>query len=54
MNAPLADYEWPVFGVRSMRVANAAAGLAGTIVVFGVGLGLARAFSRREAIADAA
>lgn len=53
VQAPMAEYEWPIFGVRSVRVATAAAGLAGTLAVFGVGLALARAFARREAIVDA-
>ena len=53
VNAPMADYEWPILGARSVRVATASAGLAGTIAVFGVGLALARAFARREAIVDA-
>jgi cobalt/nickel transport system permease protein len=45
--APIPDYQLPVFGAGHVEVATAMAGLVGTLVVFGVGLGLARIFSRR-------
>ncbi len=41
------DYQLPVFGSDHVKLATAVAGLVGTLVVFGVGLGLARIFSRR-------
>jgi cobalt/nickel transport system permease protein len=45
--APIPDYQLPVFGGSQVKAATAVAGLVGTLVVFGVGLGLARAFSGR-------
>lgn len=45
--APIADYELRLPGLRTVRTATAAAGLVGTLVVFGVGLGLARAFAQK-------
>jgi cobalt/nickel transport system permease protein len=44
--APMADYRIPGLGGH-VKVASALAGLVGTLLVFGVGLGLARVFSRR-------
>jgi cobalt/nickel transport system permease protein len=44
--APLAEYQMPGLGDH-VKAATAIAGLAGTLVVFAVGLGLARIFSRR-------
>jgi cobalt/nickel transport system permease protein len=46
--APIPDYQLPLFGSNHVKAATAVAGLVGTLVVFGVGLGLARVFSRRE------
>ena len=43
--APAGGYRLP--GIRWERVATAAAGLAGTLVVFAVGVGVARAMARR-------
>jgi cobalt/nickel transport system permease protein len=45
--APIPDYQLPVPGLAHVRVATAAAGAVGTLVVFGVGLGLARTLSGR-------
>ena len=45
--APMPDYALAVPGVPSIGVATAAAGAVGTVVVFVVGLGLARALGRR-------
>jgi cobalt/nickel transport system permease protein len=45
--APLAGYELPLPGLAQTRVATAVVGVAGTLVVFGVGLVLARAFRGR-------
>jgi cobalt/nickel transport system permease protein len=42
--APIPDYEMPGLS-RSKSLATAAAGVVGTLVVFGVGLGLARSLS---------
>jgi cobalt/nickel transport system permease protein len=44
---PIPEYQLPVFGAGHVKLATAVAGLLGTLVVFGVGLGLARIFSRR-------
>jgi cobalt/nickel transport system permease protein len=44
VRAPLPDYEMP--GIPQARVATAVAGVIGTLLVFGVGIGLARAFPR--------
>ena len=41
--APIRDYQVP--GVRHLAAATAAAGLVGTLVVFGLGLGIARALA---------
>ncbi|MEA2631066.1 MAG: cobalt/nickel transport system permease protein [Chloroflexota bacterium] len=45
--APIPDYQLPVFGAGRVELATATAGLLGTLVVFAVGLGLARIFARR-------
>jgi cobalt/nickel transport system permease protein len=55
VRAPISDYQLP--GVSDVKVATAAAGLVGTLVVFGVAWGMARALSQskwREATPDAA
>ena len=44
--APIPDYQLALFGEGHVRAATALAGLVGTLVVFAVGLGLARVFSR--------
>lgn len=46
--APLADYEMPGLGSAPSALATAAAGLVGTMIVFGVALGLARGFARAD------
>jgi cobalt/nickel transport system permease protein len=45
--APIAGYEMP--GLGHVKAATAVAGLVGTLVVFAVGLGLARGFARKGA-----
>lgn len=45
---PIPDYQLPGLGAGSVKLATAAAGLVGTLVVFAVGLGLARVFSRHK------
>ena len=55
--SPMADYQLKLPGLNYARVATALAGLVGTLVVFGVGWGMARVLprTRREGIAaDAA
>jgi cobalt/nickel transport system permease protein len=42
--APIPDYQMP--GLQQVQAATAAAGLIGTLVVFVIGLALARAFAR--------
>ena len=38
VSSPIPDYAWP--GIKNEKLATAAAGLAGTLVLFGLGLGL--------------
>jgi cobalt/nickel transport system permease protein len=47
VRAPIPDYKLPLFGPGHVKVATALAGLVGTLVVFGVGVGLTRIFARR-------
>jgi cobalt/nickel transport system permease protein len=47
VRAPIADYQLGIFGADRVKLATAAAGLVGTLVVFAVGLTLARIFSRQ-------
>ncbi len=47
-SAPIQDYRLPGLA-RYRSAATAAAGVVGTVAVFGVGLVLARAFTRGEA-----
>ncbi len=44
--APIPDYQLAILGAGHVKAATAVAGVVGTLVVFGVGLGLARIFSR--------
>lgn len=39
VNSPIPDYAWP--GVESEKLATSAAGIAGTLIVFGIGYGVA-------------
>lgn len=55
--APIPDYSLPLLGEANVQAATAFAGLVGTLVVFAVGLVLARVFSTRKPVgvdADAA
>jgi cobalt/nickel transport system permease protein len=55
--APLPDYQLPIAGAGHVKVATAAAGFFGTLVVFGVAWGMARILPRTrqlEAYTDAA
>jgi cobalt/nickel transport protein len=45
-SSPLPDYEVP--GVRGTRAATGLAGLAGTLIVFGLSLGIGRLLARRR------
>jgi cobalt/nickel transport system permease protein len=47
--APIPEYQLPLPGFQHVKVATGVAGVAGTLVVFGVGYGLARIFSRGAA-----
>jgi cobalt/nickel transport system permease protein len=47
LSAPIADYTLPGLG-HAAGIATAAAGAMGTLIVFGVGLALARVFHQRE------
>ncbi len=54
--APIPDYKLPIAGADQVKLATAAAGVVGTLVVFGVALGMARILPRPkpiEAHADA-
>ena len=53
VSAPISDYQLSVPGLANPRIATAVAGVVGTLVVFGVGFGLARGLSRRT-LKDAA
>ncbi|SIO46099.1 cobalt/nickel transport system permease protein [Singulisphaera sp. GP187] len=44
---PIPDYSLPLLGEANVKAATAFAGLVGTLVVFAIGLGLARVFSTR-------
>lgn len=50
VSSPLPDYTWP--GIKNKKLATAAAGLVGTLVVFGTGLGVAALLKRRGAKAE--
>jgi cobalt/nickel transport system permease protein len=55
--APIPDYQLPIAGASHVKLATAAAGLVGTLVVFAVGWGMARILpgtKQIEAHADAA
>jgi cobalt/nickel transport system permease protein len=46
--APIPDYEFRLPGLDHVKLATAAAGLVGTLVVFGVACGMARVLPRRQ------
>lgn len=48
LEAPIPDYQWPGLA-QAPKLATALAGVLGTLIVFGVGLGLARVFTRGRA-----
>jgi cobalt/nickel transport system permease protein len=55
--APLPEYQFPIAGAANMKIATAAAGVVGTLAVFGIAWGMARILPRRtqlEAFTDAA
>ena len=43
--APIPDYAWP--GMTSEKLATSAAGISGTLIVFGLGYGLAALIRRK-------
>lgn len=47
VRSPMADYQVPFLGTGHVQTATAVAGLVGTLVVFALGLGLARVFTKR-------
>ena len=47
MTAPVPDYAWP--GVKSEKLATSAAGVMGTLLVFGAAYGFAALLKRKEA-----
>ena len=47
--APIPDYELTAFGSGHLKIATALAGMVGTVVVFGLGVGLARTFPGKDA-----
>jgi cobalt/nickel transport system permease protein len=48
VSAPIPDYQLAIPGFPHPKLATAVAGLVGTLVVFGVGIGLARGLSRGD------
>lgn len=46
ITSPLPDYAWP--GVKSERMATSMAGVAGTLIVFGAGYGIAALLRKRR------
>jgi hypothetical protein len=46
--APIRDYELKLPGMEHVKLATAAAGLVGTLVVFGVACGMARVLPHRQ------
>lgn len=52
--APMPDYQLPLPGLRHVKLATAVAGLVGTVVVFGVGCGLARVLPHSHSQAQGA
>jgi cobalt/nickel transport protein len=46
IKSPVPDYEWP--GLKNEKLATSIAGIAGTLVVFGLGYGLAILLKRKE------
>ena len=53
VSAPIPDYQLPGLSDRSLSAATAAAGALGTLVVFGLGLGVAGVFSHRSVTSSA-
>ncbi|MFC1658376.1 PDGLE domain-containing protein [Candidatus Omnitrophota bacterium] len=45
--SPIPDYAWP--GIRNEKLATSAAGLAGTIMLCGLGLGLGYVLKKKDA-----
>ena len=45
-SSPIPDYSWPNF--KNERLATSAAGVAGTLLVFGMGYGLAALIRKRQ------
>ena len=45
-SSPIPDYSWPHF--KSEKLATSCAGAAGTLLVFGIGCGLAALIRRRQ------
>ncbi|MFA5099776.1 MAG: PDGLE domain-containing protein [Candidatus Omnitrophota bacterium] len=46
MTAPVPDYAWP--GIKSEKLATSAAGVMGTLLVFGAAYGFAALLKRKE------
>lgn len=46
LNSPIPDYAWP--GINSKKIATSVAGLAGTLIVFCAGYGLAVLLKKKE------
>lgn len=45
-SSPIPNYAWP--GLKSEKLATSVAGIVGTLIVFGMGYGLAALIRRRE------
>lgn len=46
LSSPIPDYTWP--GIKNEKVATAISGVVGTLIVFGVGYGLAIFFKKSK------
>jgi len=46
VKSPIPDYEWP--GLENKKLATSIAGIAGTLIVFGLGYGLAAILKHKE------
>jgi cobalt/nickel transport system permease protein len=50
ISAPIPDYSLPLLGAANVKAATALAGLVGTLIVFAVGLVLARVFAKPQPV----
>lgn len=48
LTSPVPDYSWP--GIKNEKLATSVAGVMGTLLVFGLGLGVAKLLKRQERV----